>query len=77
MLTVIAAAQRVHKSLLVTNHSHHTPASHTPEHRALPVAAPALAYACVCVCVCVCVASSVRVGLRDAGDTRNLALLGR
>ena len=75
MLTVIAAAQRVHKSLLVTNHSHHTPASHTPEHRALPVAAPALAYACVCVYVCV--ASSVRVGLRDAGDTRNLALSGR
>ena len=72
MLTVhVAAAQRVLKSMLVTSHSHHTPASCAPEHGALLGAAPALAYVCACVCVhvrmcvhvcpCVCMSMCVRV----------------
>lgn len=62
MLTVhIAAAQRVLKSMLVTSLSHHTPASRTPEHRALLGAAPALACVRVCVHVCAHVCMCVRV----------------
>ena len=102
-LTVhIAAAQRVLKSMLVTSHSHHTPASRTPRAQGpswgssctglcicirvcacarvcmrVHVCVPVCVCPCVCMCVCVCVSSSVRVGLRDAGDTRSLALSGQ